>query len=977
MRKNVVAALAASTCLVVMAAPAQAQVQARRYDIAAGSLKSALDAYAHQSGRQIIYKADDLRATRSRGVRGFLSADAALNGLLSGTSFSYKTDTSGAIAIVPAQTAAAERVKTASTSLPDTAPAVDPQDAAAAAAPAVAEQPAGDIVVLGTRRTDRTLTNSPSPVDVISAAELTTQPAANMVDQLKNIVPSFYAGQNSISDASTFVRSPSLRGLAGDQVLVMLNGKRYNRSALVQVYGGSDTGLGRGAQGPDISAIPSLAIGSLQVLREGATAQYGSDAIAGVLNYGLRRDAGFELVGRAGQFYAGDGDSYQIAANAGVKGDWGFINVTGEYDDDGQTSRGRTRVSAANFALNFPALASQLPNYPGPAQIWGNSPSHGFKTVYNSEINVTDDSKIYVFSNYAENKGDQSFNYRASVTSTAVDTTGVTRTLGANAAFNNVFYLTPCPLGNATCPAGGFVRDANTFRFAQLYPAGFTPRFVGRTQEAYGVLGYKGKSGDFTYDVSGTLARNKLSLSMYNSANFSFGPATQTRFEFGNLIQKEVNANADFTYALNLGLAAPLTISAGAEYRQETYEQTAGDLQSYAAGPYGAPQQLYTQTAPGVYTFSGTTAAQGVGASGYAGTSPLSAGSFRQKAYGAYVGLETDLTDALTVGAAGRYEHYNTFGDAWVGKVNALYKLSDGLSVRGSIGTGFHAPSPGQSNVSIITTNFRGVQSGTFPTNTAVARYFGATQLTPEKSTNYGAGIILKPVRNMTITVDGYQIDLRNRIGLTSPFVVTAADIAAQSALVPVGVGGEVQYFTNGFRTRTRGIDVVGTWRTKLSEALLNFSLAYNYNQTKVRQYDARIIDDAQLIDAENLAPKHRAVFNASWSLDNLSFTVRENYYSSFTSAQDYGQTNGVANQIFGAKFTTDLELSYTFADHVTLAVGAQNFTDEHPDRLKPTSAVQIFPITGGTADGQIYPRNGGPFGFNGGFYYTRLRVKY
>ena len=862
---------------------------------------------------------------------------------------------------------------------PTPAPASAVQESVPDAASATPE-PSNDIVVLGTRRTDRTLATSPSPVDVISSAELTSQPAANMIDALKNIVPSFYAGQNSISDASTFVRSPSLRGLSGDQVLVMINGKRYNRSALVQVYGGSDTGLGRGAQGPDISAIPSLAIGNLQVLREGATAQYGSDAIAGVLNYGLREDQGIELVGRAGQYYAGDGESYQIAGNAGVKGDWGFINVTGEYVDEGQTSRGRTRPSAANFAQNFPALANQLPNYPLPVQIWGNSPSHGFKSVYNSAINVTDNSKIYVFANYAQSKGNQSFNYRASVSSTAVDTNGVVRNQGANGAFNNTFFLTPCPAGNATCPSGGFVRDGNTFRFGTLYPAGFTPRFVGKTQEVYGVLGYKGTSGAFSYDLSGTLARNKLSLSMYDSANFSYGPATQTSFDFGDLIQKETNFNADFTYAADLGLAAPLTISAGGEFRKETYEQTAGDTQSYAAGPYAIAQQLFTQTAPGVYVASGTTAAQGVGASGYAGTSPATAGKFSQKAYAAYVGLETDLTDALTVGAAGRYEHYNTFGDAWVGKVNALYKFADAFSVRGSFGTGFHAPSPGQSNVSIVTTSFNnGVafQAGTYPTNTAVAQYYGASNLTPEKSTNYGLGFILEPVRGMTVTVDGYRINLRNRIGLTSPFIVTAADLAAQPALLPVGVGGQVQYFTNGFKTRTQGIDVVGTYRTRFSEAELNFSLAYNYNDTKVTEFDARVVGTAQLIDAENLAPKHRVVFNAGWTLDNLSLNVRENYYSSFTSAQDYGQTNGVPNQVFSGKFVTDLELSYTFAEHFTVAVGAQNFTDEHPDRLKPTSTVQIYPLTGGTSDGQVYPRNGGPFGFNGGFYYTRLRVKY
>jgi iron complex outermembrane receptor protein len=860
----------------------------------------------------------------------------------------------------------------------DTAAAPAQDTTPQAVAPAEAEPPS-DILVLGTRRTDRTLANSASPVDIISSADLISQPSANMIDALKNIVPSFYAGQNSISDASTFVRSPSLRGLSGDQVLVMLNGKRYNRSALVQVYGGSDTGLGRGAQGPDISAIPSLAIGNLQVLREGATAQYGSDAIAGVLNYGLREDQGIELVGRAGQYYVGDGESYQIAGNAGLKGDWGFINATGEYVDEGQTSRGRQRPSAANFAQNYPALASQLPNYPLPVQIWGNSPSHGFKSVLNAALNVTADSKLYFFGNFAQSKGNQSFNYRPSVSSTAVDSNGVVRNQGANGAFNNTFFLTPCPAGNATCPTGGFVRDGNTFQYSQLYPAGFTPRFVGKTQELYGVLGYKGTAGDFTYDLSGTLARNKLSLSMYNSANFSYGPATETSFDFGDLIQKEVNFNADFTYAADLGLAAPLTISAGGEFRKETYEQTAGDLQSYSAGPYAVAQQLYTLSAPGVYTPSGTTAAQGVGASGYAGTSPETAGKFSQKAYAAYVGLETDLTEALTVGAAGRYEHYNTFGDAWVGKVNALYKFVEGFSVRGSFGTGFHAPSPGQSNVSIVTTSFNnGVafQAGTYPTNTAVAQYYGATNLSPEKSTNYGLGVILEPVRGMTITVDGYRINLRNRIGLTSPFIVTAADLAAQPALLPVGIGGQVQYFTNGFKTRTQGIDVVGTYRTKLSDALLNFSLAYNYNDTKVTDYDARVVSVAQLIDAEHLAPKHRVVFNANWSLDNLSFNVRENYYSSFTSAQDYGQTNGVANQTFGGKFTTDLELSYTFK-YFTLSVGAQNFTDEHPDRLAPNSTVQIYPVTGGTSDGQVYARNGGPFGFNGGFYYTRLRVKY
>jgi iron complex outermembrane receptor protein len=857
--------------------------------------------------------------------------------------------------------------------------------------PAVEETDGTEILVIGTRRTDRTSTTSASPVDVISAAELATLPAADLMDAVKNVVPSFFVGQNTISDASTFVRSPSLRGLSGDQVLVMMNGKRYNRSSLVQVYGGSDTGLGRGAQGPDISAIPSLAISSVQVLREGATAQYGSDAIAGVINFGLKDGNGFEVVARAGQYYEGDGDSYQIAANAGIAGDWGFVNLTGEYYEDGQTSRGVTRPSAYNFANNFPALASQLPNYPLPVQIWGTSPSDGYKAVFNAAINVTDDSKLYFFANYAKMSGNQSFNYRPSVTSNATDANGVVRSQGANALFNNTFYLTPCPTGNPTCPSGGFVTGGATYRFSTLYPAGFTPRFVGEKEQMYGVLGYKGEMGGLTYDVSGTLARNTLTLSMYDSLNASYGPLTQTSFEFGDLIQEELNLNLDLSYPLEVGFASPLTIAGGAEFRKETYQQTAGDPQSYGVGPYAVAQPLYTLVSPGVYVGAGNSNAQGVGASGYAGTSPQTAGSFSQQSYGGYLSAETDLTEALTVGAAGRYEHYNTFGDAWVGKVNALFKIAEGVSIRGSIGTGYHAPSPGQSNVSIVTTSFaNGVafQAGTYPPSSVIARYYGATSLKPEKSTSYGLGFILEPISALTITVDAYQIDLRDRIGLTSARVVTAADLLAQPALLPVGVGGQVQYFTNGFDTQTRGIDLVATYRATVSEALLNFSLAYNYNKTEVTEWDLRVISLQQRIDAENLAPQHRVVFNANWSLGPLSFNVRENYYSSWTSAQDYGVTTtvpattttpaqGYANQTFGGKFTTDLELSYTLADHFTLSIGAQNFSDEKPDRLKQTASVFIYPVTGGTGDGQVYARNGGPFGVNGGFYYAKLRIKY
>lgn len=840
------------------------------------------------------------------------------------------------------------------------------------------------IVVIGTRRTDRTVTDSPSPVDVISAAELNTQPASNMLDQVKNVVPSFFVGQNSISDASTFVRAPSLRGLPSDQVLVMLNGKRFNRSALVQVYNGGDTGLSFGSHGADIGVIPSLAIGNLEVLRDGATAQYGSDAIAGVLNYGLRKDAGFEMVARYGQYYEGDGESYQVAGYAGFKlGDRGFISVTGEYTDDGQTSRGETRPIAAAIARDYPSLASQLPHYPLPAQIWGNSPSNGWKAILNSEFEVGDSAKIYFFGNLAHSEADQSFNYRPrypnATNSVALErSTGgapFTATSGGNSNFNDPYYLTPCPTGNVTCPAGGMVQDTNVWNLSTLYPVGFTPRFVGKVDQAYGVAGIKGDSGAFTYDLAVSTSRNSLDLSMYNSISFSYGPQSQTSFHFGKLIQKEFNANLDMTYEMDAGLASPLTWSGGLEFRRESYTQTEGDVQSYGAGPFAVAAPLYTQTSPGVYAPTGTfTRARSPGASGYGGTSTTYAGTSSENSYGAYIGLEGDVTEGVTMGAAGRWEHYESFGDAWVGKFNALVKLSDALSLRGTVGTGYHAPSPGQNNTQILTTNFvagQAIQTGTYPVTSSIAQYYGAKPLNPEESFNYGVGLVIKPSSAFTLTVDYYRIKVTDRIYISRTFTVSAADIVAQPELAGVGLGGDVQYFTNSLDTVTKGIDVVGTYRTDLGGGKLNLTLAYNHNKNKVTDYDPAAIGLAQIDVAENLAPKHRLNMSANWTMGNFGLNLAGRYYSSWRAETDYpGQT-------FGAKFTTDAEVSYTFMDHFTLAVGANNLFDTYPDRIKATPDNPIFTLTNSTADGQVYPRMGGPFGFNGGFWYARLKVKY
>lgn len=862
------------------------------------------------------------------------------------------------------------------------------QGAPPADAVAVKPLPEEEIVVTGTRRTDRSVTNSASPVDIISAAELQSQPTGNILDSLKNIIPSFFSSTNSIADASSLVRAPSLRGLPSDEVLVQINGKRFNRSALVQVYAGGDTGLSFGSQGSDMSSIPSIGIKSLQVLRDGATAQYGSDAIAGVLNYGLRDDAGIQVEGRYGQFYDhSDGKSKQIAADVGVKlGDRGFINLAGEYDHDAQTSRGATRPVAVAFAAENPGLADQLPNYPLPAQIWGSSPSHGWKFLLNSGFEVTDNSKLYAFANLARNHVDESFNFRSSLQGKRpfTRTDGQVDLLGGRSFFQHPYYQTQCPVGNATCPAGGYVLDNNTFFLSSIYPAGFTPRFVGVTKQAYGTVGYKGTMGNFRYDLSGSLSKNTLALSMYDSISPSFGGFSQTEFDFGKQIQKEFDANLDMGYDINAGLASPVTLSWGAEYRKETFTATPGDPQSYGAGPYAAPHPLFIETSPGVFAPTGTfTAAESASASGYGGTSPTYAGTHSEKSYGVYADVEADITDRWTGGAAARYEHYNSFGGAFVYKVNSLYKISPAISIRGTLGTGFHAPSPGQNNTQVLSTTFslgQSLQIGTFPVTSAIAQYFGAKPLGPEKSTNFGAGLVLKPAHNLTVTIDAYNIKVKDRIFISQNYIVTQADIDALPELATVGVNGAVQYFTNSFDTSTKGVDLVATYRTGLVGGNLNLTLAYNYNKSKVTKSDGTI-SAQQVIDIGNLAPNHRATLSAAWTKGPFAINARENYYGSWVDAEDYPFRNAagevIAGQKFGAKFTTDLDVSYTFMHHYTLTLGAINLFNTYPDKIRASADNPIYTITNSLGDGQIYPRSGGPFGINGGFWYVKLGVRF
>jgi iron complex outermembrane receptor protein len=855
-----------------------------------------------------------------------------------------------------------------------------------AGAPGASAAPSEEVIITGTRRKDRTVTESSAPIDVLSGADLAVQSTGNMLDTLSNLVPSFIVGQNSISDASSFVRSPSLRGLPADEMLVMLNGKRMNRSALVQVFQGGETELAFGSQGPDLASIPSISVKSLEILRDGASAQYGSDAIAGVLNYQFRDNpSGIELTSRYGEYFPGqgfsrDGGDGQIAANIGLPlgGGQGFVNLSAEWDKNQQTVRNVTRPAALAFAQTFPSLAPELPHYPGPVQQWGTPPSDAFKSLLNAGLNLTNGDQLYFFANYANIETNESFNYRLpKTTSAAVNAVSP----GPNPAFNDI-YLDPCnPATMTGCPAGGFIQDSNTFNFNSFYPAGFTPRFYGTTDQFFGAVGYKGTmSNGLSYDVSGTTAQNSLAVSLQTTINPSLGPRSPESFNDGKFLQKETNFNVDLSYPWTVaGFASPISVAGGLEWRDEIYQQLLGDLASYVSGPY-AFQPLYTCAANActpALNGSGKQiiATQATASNGYGGISTsIDAG---QVSYAAYVDLEADVLKNLTLGIAGRYEDYASFGSTTLGKFQARFKATDWLSLRGTASTGFHAPTPGQSNVETLSTTFlpgsagTQVQIGTYPVTSSVAKYYGATALRPEESTNLSAGIVLTPITSLLVTLDGYSIDVRHRIGISQQFNVTQADINKLPDLAYVGAGGTVQYFTNGFSTKTKGVDLVGTYLFQVGAGSLATTLAYNYNKTDVTSFDPNVISAARIIDIQHYAPNSRVNLNLDYHLNKFIASVHENYYGTYRDQNDY------PGQLFSAKFTTDLDLSYEVWKNVTAAIGGRNIFNAYPDKIANSATNTVFPQTGGLVDGEVYPRTGGPFGYNGAFYYLRVAAKF
>jgi iron complex outermembrane receptor protein len=871
-----------------------------------------------------------------------------------------------------------------------------------AAPAALAEEgaaPIEEVVVVGSRRAGRSATDSPVPVDVVTGDDFQSQGTSDMDDLLRNLLPSYNVSRYSISDAATITRPANLRGLPPDNTLILVNGKRRHRGAVIAELGGSLTG---GSQGPDVSVVPSLAIDRVEVLRDGAAAQYGSDAIAGVINFVLKEDReGITFEGKWGEYYEGDGELWQGAINAGLPlGDNGFANVTFQVKSSDPTDRSLQRTDAAAL------IATGNTAVENPAQVWG-APDvdDDYAFFLNSGIELTESQELYAFGNYAERKVRGGFFFRNPNNRANVFTDNGVRAIMDTDLTNNTGLASNCPAlpspgGTPTSQAAVDADNAavaglpsDCFLFNEFFPGGFTPTFGGDVEDISGVLGLRG-SLDYglSYDFSVSLGRNEVEFFLENTVNPSLGPDSPTEFSIGKYIQTDQNYNANFVYPVNVdAFYSDLNVAFGAEYRVETFEIRQGEEASWQAGEF-AFQNQFTYS-DGVTPMS----AMSIGANGFAGFGPSQVGEFERANYAVYVDLEADVLENLLLGVAMRYEDFDDFGDTTNGKLSARWQMVPSFALRGSVSTGFRAPTPGQSNVTKVSTRtVEGVlrQSGQIPPTNPIALFLGGEPLDAEDATNYTVGLVWDATDDLTFTVDVFRIELDDRISQTGQIDIAdeavpagvdcpgATDLA--QCLEILGIPGasdltSVSFFTNDFDTTTNGIDLVATYALDWGDAgITDLTAAWNYTETEVDRAGTEVSRE-RLLELEKFNPKHRGIFTARHSYGDFGFLVRANYYDdwvdgdwsadpSFTpGANNYTKDCTLGNDLcYGGEWLFDAEVSYTLNDRYTFVLGGQNIFDQDaPDEENNLALGEVF-------QGNEFA-NSSPWGFDGGFYYFRF----
>jgi len=769
-----------------------------------------------------------------------------------------------------------------------------------------------------------------TPVDFLTREQIAASGFTETAQVIQSLAPSLNFPRPSITDGTDTVRPATLRGLGPDQVLVLVNGKRQHQSALVHVNGS----IGRGSTGVDLNAIPVSAIDHVEILRDGAAAQYGSDAIAGVINivlkgglshpqvtsnFGLSKGsfAGNRCTPDGLSCQQGDDINFSDGGLADVGGSWGIgagagsVTVAAEYRHHNHTNRAsfdpRDQIVAGDASHN----GVDQPNHR-----WGDPDTRDVLTLASVDIPLTASATrwLYAFGGYSRRSANS---------------------------------------------AGFYRRALDPRNWPQIYPDGFLPQIEPAVLDLSGTGGVRGIAGRWTYDFSAGSGRNSFAFSLGNTLNASLGPTLppKTTFDAGTLVLNQFVANADLSRPIAVrGFVNPVNVAFGAEARHENYQIRAGEPDSYRDG--GSLNQAGDPGAIGAQVFPGFRPSNEVDES--------------RGSVAGYVDMEGDLTRRIRVGVAGRAEHYSDFGGTIDGKLTGRIQAARDLIVRGSVSTGFRAPSLGQSFFSSTATNFLNLGQGlvpveavTLPVASAPALVLGATPLKPEQSRNAAAGIVVTPVKALELAVDYYHIAIDDRIVLSGNF--TAPPIVA--LLAPFGANS-ARFFTNAINTRTSGVDATASYRVRLSDGS-DVALRAAYNNTRTRidgeiqtppelaAYSSVLFDHIELNRLQCGQPRDNLRAGGHWQRGMFGIDLDESRYGTFCS---FATQNAADDQQFGAKWLTDVELSLRRRGY-RVGIGAQNLFNTFPDRnstINSFNGIQTFPMQS-------------PFGFNGRALYARL----
>jgi iron complex outermembrane receptor protein len=779
------------------------------------------------------------------------------------------------------------------------------------------------IVVTGTRRPERTAVEAPVPVDVLSAEDLKNTGLTETSQVIQMLAPSFNFPRPSVNDGTDHVRPATLRGLGPDQVLVLINGKRRHTTALVHVNGS----IGRGSTSVDLNAIPVSAIDRVEILRDGAAAQYGSDAIAGVINVVLRADANRSISGSLGQTGEGDGRVTQLQTNYGLGlGNNGFLHLSAEWRDRDSTNRARPDVTP-QCRTGTPPNEFVVPGcVEGPRVSWqGDAGTRDLGVFGNTSLPFSSGMELYAFGGLSRREG----------------------------------------------IAAGFFRrafDDRTVRAPGYYPNGFLPLISSDIADNSLAAGVRGVVSGWSWDLGGVYGGNSFEFGVHNSVNTSMGTSSPRDFYAGALRFNQMTFNGDLTRQFTTMLG-PVNIALGGEFRRDNFKLERGDENSYRVGTVpildgpnaGRPAAPFAQVFPGFRPEDETDAS-------------------RNNVAG-YLDIELSPTEQLLIGLAGRVERYSDFGRTTDAKVALRYELKPGLAVRGAMQTGFRAPSLGQSYFSAVSTNFlivSGVSTPfeirTFAVGSRGGRLLGAVPLRPEESENVSAGVAFNPVRFFSLTADWYQVNIDDRIVLSGNFIhASVRQLLADSGIV--GVSG-ARYFTNAVDTRTTGLDIVTSFAVDLNtKGLVRFTGGLNENRTKVLHVDptppqlaavaSDLFDRVERARLEEGQPRRRLSLTTTYDLDRLGVMVHTSRYGKVVSRPS--ATNPANDQVFQAKWITDLSLSYKLTSQFSLALSGTNIFDVYPDtNITPNQTRGIYLYNGLT-----------PFGFNGAFWSVRATYEY